>query len=123
MLGEIERLNERDGENFQTRTWINAERANIDHAGTDIATLFRYWQERKFLENGLPKLVSFSPRAERSPWISVESTNPLNFRLHNHPAGICGDWDSARLAEYPVPMHAKSCALEYYKCKTLGLPI
>lgn len=123
MLGEIQRLNEREAENFQTRTWINADRANVDHAGTEIADLFRYWQERSFLENGLPKLSEFYPHSELLPWIDVESANPLNFILHNHPAGVCGNWESTRIADYPVTMHAKACAVEYLRCKMLRQPI
>lgn len=123
MLGEIERLNEHDQDNHQTRIWVDTERAAVDHSGTDIASMFRYWRERALLEDGIPTLANFNPPIERTPWLDVTAENPLSYKLHNHPAGVCGDWDSKRLAEYPVPMHAKSCALEYYRCKTLKSPV
>jgi len=122
MLGEFERYNERDAINHQTRIWINAERAAIDNPGSDIAALFRYWRERALIGDGLPLQADFRPPLSRVPWLDVETANPLHFQLHNHPAGVCGDWDSARLAEYPVPMHAKSCAMEYLRCKNRREP-
>lgn len=122
MLGEFERQNERDSTNYQTRIWIEADRAPIDHNGTDIATLFRYWQERSFLENGTPALADFRPPLSNLPWVDVTSIDPLWYTMRNHPAGVCGNWEATPFAGHPVPMHAKALAREYMFCKRLRAP-
>jgi hypothetical protein len=122
MLGEIERLNERAAENCQTRIWIDAERAGIDNKDTGIETLFRYWRERSFLEDGVPALTNFNPPMARTPWVDVGPDNPLRFVMRDHPAGVCGNWEAATFAEHAIPIHAKACAREYHNCKSLRAP-
>ncbi len=123
MLGEIERINERDAENYHTRTWINTERACIDNKGTDIEILFRYWRERTFLENGIPGQENFRPPLSRTPWVEVDMENPLHFVMRDHPAGVCGNWDATPFAKHPIPIHAKACAREYHSCKSHQMPV
>lgn len=122
MLGEIERLNEQNHETSQTRIWIDTERTAVDHHGTEIEILFRYWRERAFLEDDVPALANFYPPSERTPWVDVSAANPLAYTMRNHPAGICGDWNRTPFAEHPIPMHARACAREYYGCKSLRAP-
>ena len=59
---------------------------------------------------------------ERTPWVDVDTENPLNYTMNNHPAGICGNWERTRFADHPVRIHAKACAREYHLCKESRQP-
>ena len=123
MLGQIDRLDETDFEDRQTRIAIDPGRAPVDHAGTGIAMLFRYWQERRLIDDGVPLAAEFRSLLEQYPWVDVSRSNPLNFIMHNHPAGVCGDWEGRRFADHPVRIHAKACAREYQNCKDRAAPV
>jgi hypothetical protein len=123
MLGQIDRLDESDFGDSQTRIVIDPARAPVDNTGTAISSLFRYWQERRLVTGGVPQASDFHPPTESSPWVDVAHTNPLHFRMHNHPAGICGNWDGRRFIEHPVRIHAKACAREYQNCKDRAAPV
>lgn len=56
-------------------------------------------------------------------WIDVTSDNPYDFVVHNHPGTVIGGRSDIVIKEYPVRMHARSCAAEYWECKTEAQPI
>jgi len=123
MLGQIDRLDESDFGNRQTRITILPERAPVDHMGTDIAMLFRYWQERRLVDDGIPLAADFRSPVARSPWVDVSGDNPMYYTMHNPPAGVCGNWEERRFSDHPVRIHAKACAREYHDCKGWGEPV
>lgn len=97
-------------------------------APTVVQNLFDYWQERR--TGTVPTLDSFEPQGVFSPddlkwvsWIDVDSSDPLNFVLQDHPGTVFGDWSGKALREYHIPHHARSCALEYLTCKTVQRPL
>lgn len=120
--GEIERTSEWDGKNSQTRIVIKPEQVYQDHPETELSELFGYWLERSSIEGEVPAIETFQPPYTALPWINISAENPMHFTMNNHPAGLCGNWNATRFAEYPVPIHAISCALEYYDCKMSRKP-
>lgn len=56
-------------------------------------------------------------------WIDVTSNNPYDFVIHNHPGTVIGGRSEIVIKEYPVRMQARSCAAEYWECKTEARPI
>lgn len=122
MRGEIARSSGWDGECWQTRTDIEAERVCVDQRGSRLVELFWYWQERSMLEDAAPSIANFRfPNADL-PWVEVQAEDPMNYVIRNHPGSICGNWSDTRLAEHPVQMHALSCAYEYLECKERQKP-
>lgn len=56
-------------------------------------------------------------------WIDVRSTNPYDFVIHNHPGTVIGGRSEIILKDYPVRMQARSCAAEYWECKSINQPV
>lgn len=123
LRGQIARSSGWDGVHWQTRTEIEPERVCIDLHGSPLADLFWYWQERSMLENSVPSVESFRFPGENLPWVELDSEDPMQFMLRNHPGNpATGDWSDTRLIEHPVQMHAQSCAFEYLDCKGRQTP-
>lgn len=55
-------------------------------------------------------------------WIDVSADNPFEFVIHNHPGTVVGGRSDIVLKDYPVRMQARSCAAEYWDCKTRAQP-
>jgi hypothetical protein len=115
--GEISRTSDWDGENSQIRIVINLEQIYRNHPETNLSELLEYWRERSSIEGGIPSVENFQAPYKTLPWVDVSPANPMYFSMNNHPAGLCGNWNATRFAEYPIAIHAVSCAFEYYDCK------
>lgn len=118
---------------YQERTSMPLEemfKREIDpktHAPTVVRELFDYWQARR--TGALPAMDCFDPRSVFTPerfrwvaWIKLGLFDPLNSTLCKHPANVFGDWSGKTLRQYPIPFHARSCALEYLTCKMVQRP-
>lgn len=56
-------------------------------------------------------------------WMDVTADNPYHFVLQNHAGLFVGDLSNHALNEHPFRMQARSCAAEYWECKSEAQPV
>jgi len=103
---------EQSAEGIQERRRLSVfnilEMENLIGRPTSLIRLYEQWHDKSDLRE--------------FAWIDASPDNPFNFVLHNHPGNFVGNLSNHVLNEYPFRMHARSCAAEYWECKTEAQP-
>lgn len=130
MYGVLHRQEQRSGVDHQERLTYSLDVMAGHERGTALSLYYQYWTSRCDRKHRLPILHNFRPKddlpsevAQQVSWIDVTLSDPLNYSLHDHPAGICGDWNHRRIHEHASKLHSKACAMEYFFCRNTRAPV
>ncbi len=109
----MEKFIERSAEGTQERQRLSVsgilDVEKLTGERTPLVRLYERWRDNSDLRG-------FS-------WIDVTADNPFNFVLHNHRGTFIGGLSNLVLNEYPFQMQVRSCAAEYWECKTEAQPV
>lgn len=124
MLGVLQRRIEQSGGDEQERLMLSFDKLFSREKNNPLWELFHFWQNAASKHDGVPRVDEFDYKAKLPEsvkryisWSDVTPVDPFNFVSHDH-VNLTNfrNHSNRRLGDYPAPMHARACAIEYLHC-------
>lgn len=123
-----------DGADEQRRIHFSLNDFAEEEVGTNLDALLYFWQTVRRPGELVPRISAFQPEKvfdksfiTRYHGVDVTPAEAENFIILRHPGGpmsaIHGGMTQKRISEFPSRIHARSCAVEYNLCRSIGFPL